>query len=111
MDGNGIGMSEFVELMQTKERDRHDPRRLQEVPSCHWTTVMVLWGLNEMLWTRHSKCVGRGADFLLGRFFQKNPHPNFYESERNWLAKDMSITSEGWPSAAARFTSRPFASR
>lgn len=81
-----LGMSEFIELMQTKEKDRHDPRRLQEVPSCHWTTVMVLWGLNEMLWTRRSKCVGRGADFLLGRFFQKNPHPNFFESERNWLA-------------------------
>ncbi|MGD9963140.1 MAG: hypothetical protein AB7S97_04495 [Thermoplasmata archaeon] len=81
-----IGMSEFVKLMQTDERDRHDPRRMQEIPSCHWTTVMVLWGLNEMLWSRRSRCVEKGADLVLSRFFQKNPHPNFYESEKNWEA-------------------------
>ena len=32
-------------------------------------------------------------------------------NERNWFAKDISMTSEGWPSAAARFTSRPRARR
>jgi hypothetical protein len=81
-----IGMDEFVDLMRTEERERHDPGELQDVPSCHWTTMMVLWGLNEMLWTRRSKCVERGADFLLGRFFQRNPHSNFFESEKNWRA-------------------------
>ncbi|MEW5747720.1 MAG: prenyltransferase/squalene oxidase repeat-containing protein [Candidatus Thermoplasmatota archaeon] len=82
----GLGMDEFVALMKTDEKGRHGPAELQDVPSCHWTTVMVLWGLNEMVWTRRSKCVERGTDFLLGRFFQRNPHPNFYESERNWTA-------------------------
>ena len=28
-----------------------------------------------------------------------------------WLANDMSMTAAGWPSAAARFTTRPWASR
>ena len=30
---------------------------------------------------------------------------------RAWTAKDMSIDRGGWPSAAARFTTRPSASR
>lgn len=81
-----LSMDEFISLMQTDEKERHDPGKLQDVPSCHWTTTMVLWGLNEMVWTRKSKCVERGTDFLLGRFFQRNPHSNFYESERNWTA-------------------------
>lgn len=76
---------DFVRLMQTDERNKHDPRELQGIPSCHWTTMMVLWGLNEMLWTRRSECVRKGADFLIGRFFQRNHHSNFYESERNWM--------------------------
>lgn len=79
-----LGMGEFIELMQTEERNRHDPKKLQDIPSCQWTTMMALWGLNEMLWTRRSKCVQRGTDFLLSRFFQRNPHSNFYESEKNW---------------------------
>ncbi len=82
----GMGMDEFVALMRTDERERHDPRELQDVPSCHWTTMMVLWGLNEMMWTRRSKSVERGTDFLLGRFFQRNPHSNFFESDRNWTS-------------------------
>ncbi len=81
-----IGMDEFTALMRTEERERHDPGELRDVPSCHWTTMMVLWGLNEMMWTRKSKCVERGTDFLLSRFFQRNPHSNFYESEKNWTA-------------------------
>ena len=81
-----ISMDEFTALMRTEERERHDPRELQDVPSCNWTTMMVLWGLNEMMWTRKSKCVKRGTDFLLSRFFQRNPHSNFYESEKNWTA-------------------------
>lgn len=81
-----LSMDEFTSLMQTDERDRHDPAILQDLPSCHWTTMMVLWGLNEMIWTRRSKCVERGTDFLLDRFFQRNPHSNFYENEKNWTA-------------------------
>lgn len=81
-----IGMNEFVALMRTRERERHKPSELQDIPSCHWTTMMVLWGLNEMLWTRRSKSVERGTDFLMGRFFQRNPHSNFFESEKSWTA-------------------------
>ncbi|HIJ17985.1 MAG TPA: hypothetical protein HA364_09455 [Thermoplasmata archaeon] len=81
-----LRMDEFIQLMQTDERKMHDPMDLQDVPSCHWTTMMVLWGLNDKLQMRYSRCVQKGADFLLGRFFQRNPHSNFYESERNWTA-------------------------
>jgi hypothetical protein len=81
-----LSMDEFIALMQKDGKDRHDPSKLQDVPSCHWTTMMVLWGLNEMVWTRKSKCVKRGTDFLLDRFFLRNPHSNFYESDRNWTA-------------------------
>jgi len=79
-------MDEFIRLMQTDVRKLHNPEDLQDVPSCHWTTMMVMWGLNEMLQMRYSRCVEKGADLLLERFFQRNPHSNFYESERNWTS-------------------------
>lgn len=79
-----LKMDEFIRLMETDERDRHDPRSIQDVPSCHWTTMMVLWGLGDLPAYRRSRCVQRGADFLLSRFFQKSPHSNFYEGRKNW---------------------------
>ncbi len=79
-----LKMDEFIRLMGTDERHRYDPGTVLDIPSCHWTTMMVLWGLGDLPSNRKSRCVQRGADFLLGRFFQKNPHTNFYEDRRNW---------------------------
>ena len=79
-----LAMDEFVRLMSTDDKNRHDPQTVQNIPSCHWTTMMVLWGLGDLPANRGSRCVQRGADFLLSRFFQKNPHSNFYESRDNW---------------------------
>lgn len=81
---NDLGIDEFIALMQTEERDRHDPRVLRDVPSCHWTTMMVLWGLNEFEWARRSRCVERATELLMTRFYKRNPHNNYYESEKNW---------------------------
>ena len=39
------------------------------------------------------------------------PVASAYSAESAWLAKDMSMTAAGWPSAAARLTSRPSAIR
>jgi hypothetical protein len=87
-----LGMEDFVALMNTGERDRHDPRKLQDIPSCHWTTMTVLWGLCEVPARRSSRQLQRGADFLLGRFFRTSPHPNYYKSEANWTAMKYPIS-------------------
>jgi len=80
-----LGMDEFVAKMQADGRDIPRPKDLQDVPSCHWTTQMVLWGLNEQPWMRKDPRIRRGASFLLERFFKKNPHSNFYQNERSWM--------------------------
>jgi hypothetical protein len=79
-----LNQDDFMRLMNTEERHRHDPGEMGHIPSCHWTTMMVLWGLAELVANRRSRCVQKGADFLLGRFFQRNPHSNFYQSQKNW---------------------------
>ncbi|HUS56462.1 MAG TPA: hypothetical protein VMW88_04895 [Thermoplasmata archaeon] len=99
-----LKMEDFVRLMMTDERDRHDPRELQHIPSCHWTTMMILWGLGEVPSRRNSRCIRRATDFLLGRFFKKNPHSNYYMSERNWMTVRYPFSKCGGLSALNTLT-------
>jgi len=77
-------MEEFTRLMQSDDRPEYDPRAVASMPSCHWTTTMALWGLGNLPSNRKDRNVLKGVDFLLSRFFKRNPHPNFYESRNNW---------------------------
>lgn len=74
----------FWDLIESDERPPYDPSDHQDVPSCIWTTMMVVrafsWS-DEMAFTRAAK---RGANFFLDRFFQKNHHTSFFHSEKNW---------------------------
>ena len=79
-----LKQDDFVRLMNTDERHRHDPSEMGHIPSCHWTTMMVLWGLAELVSYRKNERIQRGADFLLERYFQRNPHSNYYQSQQNW---------------------------
>ncbi len=81
---SGLKMDDFIRRMEKSEGDGHDSKQFQDIPSCNWTTMMVLWGLMEKPLLRKSKCLQKGADFLLSRFFSKNPHPNFFQSSKNW---------------------------
>lgn len=80
----GMTSDEFVELMRSDDRSEYDPRSMTSIPSCHWTTMVVLWGLANNPPNRKDSRLQKGADFLLSRFFERNPHPNFYESRNNW---------------------------
>lgn len=80
----GLTMDEFVQLMKSDERPKYDPTSMASIPSCHWTTLVVLWGLANNPPNRKDRRLQKGADFLLSRFFERNPHPNFYESRDNW---------------------------
>ncbi len=90
-----LGMQEFLRRMNTEERYRHDPKEMQHVPSCHWTTAMVLWGLGEVPSRRNTACIQRGADFVLGRFFKSNPHSNYYKSDKNWTDLKYPLSKGG----------------
>ncbi|MBU1157936.1 MAG: hypothetical protein KKE24_01190 [Candidatus Thermoplasmatota archaeon] len=83
---SGMKMDDFIRLAERSNGNGYDPNEFQDIPSCHWTTMMVLWGLMERPPLRKSKCLQKGADFLLSRFFKKNPHPNFYQSQKNWTS-------------------------
>lgn len=76
--------SAFWELIESDERPPYDPAEHQGVPSCTWTTMMVIrsftWS-EELAFTKDAK---RGADFFLDMFFLKNHHTSFYHSEKNW---------------------------
>jgi hypothetical protein len=79
-----MSVEEFIQMKMESGTDVPTPDDLGDVPSCHWTTMMVLWGLMEQRWLRKDPRVRKATSFLVGRFFRKNPHANFYESERNW---------------------------
>lgn len=79
-----LGMSDFMQLVREMDRSRYDPLVYRDVPSCIWTTLMVVRGFAQRLPMRNHAAVLRAADFVLDRFFKKNHHATFYHSERNW---------------------------
>lgn len=76
-------MRDFVALIESEDDPPYDPAQHTEVPSCIWCTMMAVRALS---WTSAVKtdAVKKGAEFFLDRFFQKNYHPSFYQSEKNW---------------------------
>lgn len=77
-------MDDFLELVRKGQTPDSDPKGFDEVPSCIWTTVMVVRGLARGEKYRHRKELRYGADFFLDRFFKRNWHTSYYHSERNW---------------------------
>lgn len=65
---------------------QYDPedRRLAEVPSCIWTTMMVVRGLASERHTKADQSITRGAEFFLERFFKENHHASFYKDPKHW---------------------------
>lgn len=79
-----MSMEEFVQMMRDGREEVPTPEDLGDVPSCHWTTLMVLWGLMEQPFMRKDSRIRRATSFLVGRFFERNPHANFYQHEKYW---------------------------
>ena len=82
----GMKINDFREFIRTCDKSRFDLKSYTDIPSCIWSTMLVTWGLSENPKLRKSKEVRRGADFVLDRFFKRNPHPNFYLSESHWTS-------------------------
>jgi len=83
-----LGVEEFLDLIVKGGVGDYDPSKFASIPSCHWTTMFVLWGLSEDKRLSDSRAVKRGAEFLLGRFFQRNPHPGFWPEVSDWTKLD-----------------------
>lgn len=74
------------ERMADEGRIPYEPEdpRLAEVPSCTWTTMMVVRGLVSEPNPRVDRSIARGAEFFLERFFKENRHPTFYKDSAHW---------------------------
>lgn len=76
--------SAFWDLIEGDERPPYDPSEYDSVPSCIWTTMMVVRAFSWNVDLSSSKAAKRGAEFFLDRFFKRNHHTSFYHSEKNW---------------------------
>ncbi len=77
-------VGDFMNLIEKKVVPEYDPSDYFDVPSCIWTTVMVIRGMThdpEMAGDRRSR---RGAEFVLDNFFRRNHHAAMLRSETNW---------------------------
>lgn len=77
-------MREFVELVRGRGWKSFDLKSLTQFPSCPYVTMLTVWGLMQQKELAKSTAVRRGADFVLDRFFKKNPHPSYYMTEDHW---------------------------
>jgi len=79
-----LSPEEFVKVLAKEGVDKHDPKSLQQFPSCIWSTVQVLWGLVESQDLASSRKIRQGGHFILERFLERNPHPSFYPTANHW---------------------------
>lgn len=77
-------MRNFVEFIKATDKSKFDLASLSHIPSCHWSTMVVTWGLSESKKHAKSKQVMNGAELVLDRFFKKNPHSTYYMSDAHW---------------------------
>ncbi|HIJ17196.1 MAG TPA: hypothetical protein HA364_05425 [Thermoplasmata archaeon] len=68
-----LKMDEFIRLMGTDERDRYDPSTVFDVPSCHWTTMMVLWGLGDLPAYRREQMRSEGGGLPVEQVLPEEP--------------------------------------
>jgi len=87
----GMRVREFTDFVERSDKSAFDLKGQSEVPSCIWTSLLVLWGLAESPRLSRSKAVERGASFVLNRFFRRNYHATFYKSETHWTKLNYPI--------------------
>lgn len=77
-------VSDFMNLIEKKAVPEHDPEGYRDIPSCIWTTLMVVRGLSHDPELARSKQMLRGAGLLLDNFFKRNHHAAMLRAETNW---------------------------
>ena len=75
---------EFINFIHKSDKSKFDLTKFQDIPSCQWSTMMIVWGLSESPKLAKSKAVKRGAEFFLDRFFKRNAHTTYYQTEKHW---------------------------
>jgi hypothetical protein len=77
-------MSQFAAMVQAGKIPEYSPKDYSHVPSCTWTTLMVIRGMAQSPKMRSDGDVRRAGSFFLDQFFKRNYHSSYYQSERNW---------------------------
>lgn len=77
-------MRDFLSLANNGLPYDAGERRLRDLPSCTWTTMMVVRGLVASASPTKDERVLRGADFFLNGFFRRNQNSTFLMDERHW---------------------------
>jgi hypothetical protein len=77
-------MGEFVRLADHGQIPYVSDGRSDDVPSCIWTTMMVVRGLVAGPVVRKDRRIVRGCEFFLDRFFKENPHATFFKDRGHW---------------------------
>ena len=81
---NWMRMWNFIDFIGASDKSKFDRSKMLNVPSCHWSTVVVLFGLAESPKWMKSEPARKAAELVLNRFFKKNPHSTYYLSEDHW---------------------------
>ena len=77
-------MNDFVRLVNQGQVPFAADRNLDEIPSCLWTTMMVVRGLAAGPRGKVDKRIVRGAEFFLDGFFKENYHAAFFKEKGHW---------------------------
>jgi len=75
---------DFIRLANQGQIPYTKDQRLDDIPSCLWTTMMVVRGLLAGSTKRRDKRVIRGAEFFLDGFFKENYHVTFFKDQGHW---------------------------
>jgi hypothetical protein len=91
-----LRMNRFEELVEAGDVPAYNPDEYAHVPSCIWSTMMVIRGLVWSRTLRKAKETMAGADFVLDHFFKRNYHASMLQSEKNWTRlKDPTYRGSG----------------
>lgn len=74
----------FLNLVWRSEVPGYDPGDYDDIPSCIWTTMMVVRGFCQSFELARRKEVRKGAEFFLDRFFKPNYHSVFHKAASHW---------------------------
>jgi hypothetical protein len=77
-------MAQFLKLVDQGKVRYGDESRYEHIPSCLWTTLMVVRGLEWNPELAKDRRVWKGASFVLDGFFKKNYHQAFLSSAKHW---------------------------
>ncbi|HIJ18000.1 MAG TPA: hypothetical protein HA364_09530 [Thermoplasmata archaeon] len=77
-------MREFTRIVNQGQVPYTEDRALDDIPSCIWTTMMVVRGLVAGQIAKTDKRLLSGAELFLDGFFKENYHTTFFKEKGHW---------------------------